>query len=202
MNYTNTWGTEVIDIALTYANHEWYAAEKNVKHGFDSYNNLVDTPDVTWTGIELHCGWWKVNEVNKGIPYSWGGASTIDEYDRGLLEGKYAGNVPEDKSRRGSYDCVGIDCSGLLTVCWKLSNRVSTRDIPNIAKRIETLENIRKGDILAKIGSHVMLFVEFSGDAQDTAIIIDSTRSTGKVSMREVNIGTLFRNGYGMYRKT
>lgn len=201
MNYTNTWGTEVIDIALTYANHEWYAAENNVKHGLDLYNNMVDTPDVTWTGKELHCGWWKVNELNKGIPYSWGGASTIEEFDRGLLNGKYAGNVPEDKSRHGSYDCVVIDCSGLLSVCWKLPNRVTTRDIPNIANRIETPEDIRKGDILAKLGNHVMLFVGFSRDEKDTAIIIDSTRSTGKVSLREVNMKVLFHNGYGMYRK-
>ncbi len=74
-------------------------------------------------------------------------------------------------------------------------------DIPNIANRIETPEDIRKGDILAKLGNHVMLFVGFSRDEKDTAIIIDSTRSTGKVSLREVNMRVLFHNGYRMYRK-
>ena len=32
-------------------------------------------------------------------------------------------NVPEDKSRDVSYDCVGVDCSGLLTVCWELPKK-------------------------------------------------------------------------------
>lgn len=201
MNCNNEWGLEVVKSALKYANHEWYATEKNVMHGFDSYNTLVDTPDITWTGSELNCGWWKVNSKNKGIPYSWGGASTIDEYDKGILEGKYAGNVPENKSRYSSYDCVGVDCSGLLTVCWNLQKKVSTRDIPNIATKIETLKDIRQGDIFAKIGSHVMFFVEFISEDHDLAIIIDSTRSTGKVSKREVRVGELFSKGYEIYRK-
>jgi hypothetical protein len=201
MNDNDVWGMEVIENALKYANHEWYATQKNVMHGFDSYNTLVDTPDVTWTGMELNCGWWKVNTINKGIPYCWGRASTIEEYDKGILEGKYAGNVPEDKSRHVSCDCVGVDCSGLLTVCWKLQKKVSTRDIPNIAEKIEALKDIRQGDVFAKIGSHVMLFVEFVNEDQDLAVIIDSTRSTSKVSKREVCVSELFSEGYEIYRK-
>lgn len=199
--HNNSWGTEVIERALEYANHEWYATEKNVLHGLDSNNTLVDTPDVTWTGTELDCGWWKVNKTNIGMPYSWGSASTIEEFNKGILEGKYAGNVPEDKSRYGSYDCVGVDCSGLLTVCWALPKKISTRDIPDIAKKIEKVNEIRQGDIFAKIGSHVMFFVEFSNQDKNLVIIIDSTRSTGKVSRREVKFEELLNNGYEIYRK-
>ncbi len=197
----NTYGENVIKLALLYANHEWEATEKNIMHGLDSNGIPVDTPDVTWSGKELNCGWYKPNETNTGIPYSWGGASTIEDFDNGLLSGKYAGNVPEDKSRRGSYDCVGVDCSGLLTICWDLPKKISTRDIPNVAHKIEALDDIRQGDVFAKIGSHVMFFKEFSDVQKSSAIIIDSIRSTGKVSERIVNIDELFSKGYDIYRK-
>ena len=63
----------------------------------------MDTPDITWQGKILNCGWWKVNEVNVGIPYGWGNASTLEEFEQGIKSGKYAGNVPEDKKRYGSH---------------------------------------------------------------------------------------------------
>lgn len=48
MNKTSEWGKKVINKALEYANYEWYATEKNVKHGIDSNGIEVDSPDVTW----------------------------------------------------------------------------------------------------------------------------------------------------------
>ena len=107
---------------------------------FQSFNLITKytalenvTPDVTWRGEVLDCGWWKVGEENIGIPYGWGNASTLEAFETGLREGKYAGNVPEDKSRYGSYQTVGVDCSGLLTVCWGLEKKIATRDIPQYA---------------------------------------------------------------------
>jgi hypothetical protein len=198
--HNNTWGKTVIDRALAYVNHEWYPTDKNVLHGIDSNNVYVDTPDITWMGKVLDCGWWEVDKINIGVPYSWGNASTIDEFNKGLLEGKYAGNVPEDKSRHRSTDCVGIDCSGLLTNCWAFTPKMSTRDIPRVANRIEKIEEIKQGDIFAKIGSHVMLFVEFTDKDRNTVIIVDSTRSIGKVSKRELKVYELINNGYEIYR--
>lgn len=196
----NSWGKQVIEIALQYANHEWTATEQNVLHGFDPDGVPVDTPDVTWNGEVLHCGWWKVGEVNKGVAYGWGNASTIEEFDTGLLEGKPAGNVPEDKSRMGSKHSVGVDCSGLLTRCWNLPKKIATRDIPKFADKI-TLEVIRQGDVFAKVGSHVMFFIEFLDDEKKMVKIVDSTRSTGKVSVREMKVEELFSDGYEVYRK-
>lgn len=197
----NTWGKQVIEKALLYANHQWYATEKNVKHGLDDAGRYVDTPDVTWRGEELDCGWWKVNATNIGVPYGWGNASTLEEFDRGLKEGKYAGNVPEDKTRKGSYNCVGVDCSGLLTVCWGLPKKIATRDIPHFADKLDRLEEICQGDVFAKVGSHVMLFKEFADKDKTVVTIIDATRSTGKVSQRNFFVEDLFQQGYEIYRK-
>lgn len=202
MNETkNDWGKAVIEKALVYANFEWKATEKNVKHGVDDTGTFVDTPDVTWKGETLDCGWWDVDQINIGIPYSWGNASTLEDFSTGIQEGKYAGNVPEDKNRYGSYQTVGVDCSGLLTICWELPKKIATRDIPEYATVIENTDQIRQGDIFAKIGSHVMLFKEFADSEKEEVIIIDATRSTGKVSQRKVNVAELFSSGYKIYRK-
>ncbi len=197
----NTWGNQVVEKALEYANFEWKASEKNVMHGIDDTGRFVDTPDVTWKGQILNCGWWKVNEINVGIPYSWGNASTLKEFEEGMKEGKYAGNVPEDKKRYASYRTVGVDCSGLLTICWELPKKIATKDIPTYATVIENIDEIQQGDVFAIIGSHVMFFKEFVDDDKTEVIIIDSTRSTGKVSQRKVNTAELLSKGYVIYRK-
>ena len=200
-NTDNTWGQQVIETALQYANYEWIATEKNVLHGLDPDGVPVDTPDVTWKGDVLDCGWWKVGEGNKGVAYGWGNASTLAEFDAGIAEGKLAGNVPEDKSRMGSKHSVGVDCSGLLTRCWNLPKKIATRDIPKFADKI-SLEEIRQGDVFAKVGSHVMFFIAFLDDEKKRVKIVDSTRSTGKVSVREVSVDELFAKGYEVYRKS
>ena len=201
MEWKNDFGERVIEKALQYANHEWYAADENMLHGMDNDGRFVDTPDTTWHGEQLDCGWWLPNRKNIGIPYGWGCASTLEEFDRGLLAGMYAGNVPEDKSRYPSRLCVGVDCSGLLTLCGELPKKIATRDIPGISEQIEALDEIRPGDIFALPGSHVMLFVEFADIAKNLVRIIDATRSTGKVSQREVSADELKARGYGIYRR-
>lgn len=201
MTFDNIWGQKVVEKALEYANHEWQATEKNVKHGMDEAGRFVDTPDITWRGEELNCGWWKVSETNVGVPYGWGNASTLEEFDSGIKEGKYAGNVPEDKTRKGSYYSVGVDCSGLLTICWELPKKIATRDIPEFAVKLYDLEEIRQGDVFAKIGSHVMFFKEFTDVEKTVVTIIDATRSTGKVSQRNFFVKDLLQQGYEIYRK-
>lgn len=195
------WGQQVIETALQYADYEWVATEQNVLHGPDPDGVPVDTPDVTWRGEVLDCGWWKVGEVNKGVAYGWGNASTLAEFEAGLAAGKLAGNVPEDKSRYGSKHSVGVDCSGLLTICWGLPKKIATRDIPKYAKKLDSLEEIRQGDVFAKVGSHVMFFLEFLDEEKERVKIVDSTRSTGKVSVREVKVSELVANRYEIYRK-
>ncbi len=194
-------GKKVIETATAYAKYKWIPTEKNCLHGVDAEGRYVDTPDVTWCGEVLDCGWWKIGEINVGIPYGWGNASTLEAFEKGLREGKYAGNVPEDKSRYGSRYTVGVDCSGLLTICWGLPKKIATRDIPQYADELESLDEMQQGDVFAKVGSHVMLFKEFADERMDEAVIIDATRSTGKVSERNVCVAELIKDGYRMFRK-
>ena len=199
MDDNNAWGKQVVEKALLYADHEWIPTEKNVMHGIDEYGRYVDTPDITWTGEKLRCGWWKPNEINKGVAYGWGNASSIEDFDRGIAEGKPAGNVPEDTSRYGSRYTVGVDCSGLVTVCWGLLEKITAKNIPDIADVID-INEIQQGDVLAK-SSHVMIFNEFTDSEKEHIRIIDSTRNTGKVSQREFLTSDLLKQGYLVYRK-
>lgn len=193
-------GEKVIAKALSYANHKWYATKRNIMHGMDADGKPVETPDVSWRGKELDCGWWKAGQFNTGIPYSWGNMTTLEEFDQGIESGKYAGNVPEDKSRVPSQQTVGIDCSGLLSVCWDLPQRILTKDIPDIAEIVEKLDDIRPGDVFAVPGRHVMIFKEFVDD-KSSVRIIDATRSIGKVSQRDISAQWLFEQEYRIYRK-
>lgn len=49
--------------------------------------------------------------------------------------------------------------------------------------------------------SHVMFFLEFLDEEKERVKIVDSTRSTGKVSVREEKVSELFAKGYEIYRK-
>ncbi len=62
------------------------------------------------------------------------------------------------------------------------------------------ISEIQQGDVLA-IRSHVMIFKEFIDDEKKNIRIIDSTRSTGKVSQREFLVTDLLEQGYLVYRK-
>ena len=80
-------------------------------------------------------------------------------------------------------------------MCWELPKKISTRIIPNYANVIESIDEIQQGDVLAKVGSHVMFFKEFVDDEKKEIIIIDATRSTGKVSVRKENESNYFARG-------
>ena len=49
--------------------------------------------------------------------------------------------------------------------------------------------------------NHVMFFKEFAGEDKKKVIIIDATRGTGKVYVRQESIDELFDKGYKIYRK-
>lgn len=51
------------------------------------------------------------------------------------------------------------------------------------------------------IRSHVMIFKEFIDEEKSRVRIIDSTRSTGKVSQREFLVSDLLEQGYIACRK-
>jgi hypothetical protein len=195
------WRDNVISCALTYANHIWKSTKNNLFHGNDVGGVLINTPDSNYKSAKFNCGWWIVNQYNKGIPYNWGGSSTIEEFDDGITAGKYAGNVPDSRDNGVGKYCVGVDCSGLVTICWGVTKKLSTRSITEIASLLDSINLLLPGDVILLPGSHVMIFIKFIDDEKACAQVVDATRSTGRVLLRTVNLLDLYEKGYRGYRK-
>lgn len=198
---TTIWREKVVSCALAYANYKWKPTNKNLFHGHDTDGILVNTPDLNYVSIKYNCGWWITDQVNQGIPYNWGGLSTIEEFDTGINLGKFAGNVPDCRDNGSSKHCVGVDCSGLVTICWDLTERVYTKSITNIATILDSIESLMQGDVILLPGSHVMIFINFINEEKTIAQIVDASRSTGRVQLRTVNLTDLMKIGYKGYRK-
>ncbi len=60
------WRKSVISLATEYVNYVWTPTEKNRYHGYDREGISVDTPDYGYESTSYHCGWWQVNQKNKG----------------------------------------------------------------------------------------------------------------------------------------
>lgn len=197
----NFWRNNVVSCALAYANHIWTPTNQNIYHGYDTDGIFVNTPDFDYISSKFNCGWWLIDQVNKGIPYNWGGCSTIDEFNSGIAVGKMAGNVPDTRDNGASKYCVGVDCSGLVTICWGLTKKMSTKSIPKIASPLDSMDLLLPGDVILLPGSHVMIFIDFADDKKTCAWIVDASRNTGRVLLRTVILSDLINIGYNGFRK-
>ncbi|MGH7942647.1 MAG: hypothetical protein ACREFR_16415 [Limisphaerales bacterium] len=148
---------EVLAAARAYANHAWRGGAANVFHGLDKAGVWIDTPDADFWG---QGGWHADGHTNNGVPYCWNGASTLAEFDEGLRRGRPAGYLFKGprKPHGDSALPVGVDCSGLVSCCWRLHSRRSTYDIGEICQQLPNYEDLRPGDAVNKPFNHVILF--------------------------------------------
>ena len=61
---------------------------------------------------------------------------------------------------------AGVDCSGFVSRCWRLSRPWSTRELPSLCTPLGW-EELRTGDILIVPGRHVLMFIEWYGDGRE-----------------------------------
>jgi hypothetical protein len=185
---------EILRIAEFYATHEWQATEANIFHGETAPGVRVDTPDVAHS----RNGWSTNGTVNLGLPYKWGGFSSIEEFERGIAEGKYAGDV---HCREVSPDAVGLDCSGFVSRCWGLETKRSTRSLGAICVELDSFQDMLPGDAINKYDSHVRLFEKFLDPEKTRVRVYESTtRSGGKVQQNDYTVQELIDAGYSPLR--
>ena len=194
-------GRQVIGIAMAYALFAWQPDERNILHGLDVDGKRIDTPDCLWTEEESVGAWWRPGEINTGVPYAWGGGSTLEAFASAVAAGLPAGNIPFNRRHPISRFAAGVDCSGLLTVCWGLPKKIATMDIPGFADLLPRPEDMLPGDVLAMPGNHVMIFRSFTDGSAKEAVILDAAKSIGRVSQRTVHVPELLRGGFSAYRK-
>ena len=88
-------------LAERYATYRWTGREANVLHGPDDEGVPVDTPDASFTAQG-----WRAGVEYAGVPYAWGGFSSLDEFEAGLAAGLAAGYIP---TSRGAATCARAD---------------------------------------------------------------------------------------------
>jgi len=193
---------EAIALAEEYARFRWKPSLANVFHGLDCDGIRVDTPDCAFPNPGSRPGWWIPGRTNVGIPYMWGGFSSLSEFQEGIASGRYAGDVYTREKRRllesaVSRHAVGIDCSGLISRCWGLERSYSTRELPALCMPLASYEELKPGDILNSDNNHVLLFSAFA-DKDHRRIIAYEAGSppTWKVVKDSVSVPMLKAFGY------
>ncbi len=177
--------SEAIRVANLYADHTWIASERNLFEGLDPDGIYVDTPDFT------------PGRSNRGVPYQWGGWVAIDEFDAAVAAGKYAGDLFCEKADESRF-AVGVDCSGLISRCWDLPVKHSTRSLPGICVRLKDPRSLLPGDILNRFNRHVVLFKEFTDESKTTIRCYEATGDN--VVRSEYILDAMLKRGFKPWR--
>ena len=194
--------SEALAIAESYVVHEWTPTAANAFHGVDPGGIRVDTPDADFHPEGDESGWWIAGQRNVALPYKWGGFDTPEEFDRGVREGKYAGDVYSAEKRRLLDDAVsrlavGIDCSGYISRCWRLPRSYSTRELPGLCDPVPDPEQLRPGDIFNRHNAHVRLFAGWADSARTQVRVYEAS---AKVLCHDLPLQPMLDEGYTLWR--
>lgn len=198
--------SETLLIAESYLHHRWQGEKRHIQHGPDAKGIRVDTPDESFRPAEISPGWWKIKSTNVGMPYCWGGFDTPDSFDAGLRDGKWAGDIYTEKKRAMlddavSQQTVGIDCSGLISRCWRLSRSYSTREIPLICDPLPGWNSLKPGDVVNVVNEHVLLFAGFTNKDKSEILAYETgCPPTWKVMKHTIPVLWLQSLGYQPWR--
>lgn len=170
---------EALAFGDTYVLHQWTATEDNLTNG-----RILDPQ-----GVEVETPSWVRVGANMKIPYQWGGFSRLSDFDLGLSVGKYAGDIAT--TGVSSY-CVGVDCSGFVSRCWKLPDHYSTRMMDDyITVAYDSWDQLQPADAVHKPG-HVRMFVAFNPNG--SLLTLEASGRDWRVSYRPYYLSQL--NGY------
>ena len=196
-----------IDMAKQYTTLRWTATEANALHGSDADGQRIDTPDAASSTTLGSAMWWTPG-VNIGMPYKWGGFDTPKEFLNRLSTESpvYAGDYASAAKVAGGDDAVsryaaGIDCSGLVSRCWRLSRPYSTRELAGLCDALSDFSELKAGDIALKPGVHVILFDSWANKEHSAFYAIEAGGVPHWKCYRYlISIDTLKKLGYTPYR--
>jgi hypothetical protein len=160
--------------------------------------NYGPDPDTACTGFSrIRRPWYlqgKLNQEVRGVPYCWGCHGSLANFRLRVEAGTKAGNVCTRNAPRP--DVAGVDCSAFVSAAWGLSVHYTTAAIPAIAKRVENPWDLKPGDALNKPGSHVMLFLRFTGDRKAEVMEASTGGCNGRVCRNVYPLAALLERGY------
>lgn len=180
----------ILHLAEQYANLKWQASGKNILHGTDPDGILVDTPDTQFD----EKGWKPDGKENVGMPYAWGGFTSLEDFQRMVNLGMFAGHVPKTERARASRFAVGVDCSGLVSRCWELPLKQSTRSLGSLSYALDSYEDLLPGDILNSFDGHVVIFKDWANENREELRTYEAARLRVKETIYKAS--TLMSRGF------
>ena len=191
---------ESLKIAESFIQHRWQASAKNVRHGKDSDGIEIHTPDRDSGHGNPLTECWVPDAENIGVAYKWGGNDSPKSFSAGVRAGKAAGDVyTSEKRRRGgqavSGDAVGVDCSGFICHCWKLTTRHSTNSLASICQKLPSPAVLEPADIMNQSNGHVLLFVKWV-DAEKKRAVFYEAAPFSKTLASERDVNEMIADGY------
>jgi len=195
---------EALGTAYAYSRVEWQPQEQHRKHGRDQAGVLVHTPDCTLSSHGFSNGWWQTGKVARGMAYQWGGFDTPKQFMASLERGEAAGDISTPEKRRlgdaaTSKEACGIDCSGFVSRCWRLSRPYSTKELPSICDRLESWDDLKPGDILLN-DRHVVLFAKWATPGTSVYAYEAGPLPVWRVNAAEIRKDFLLERGYQPWR--
>lgn len=170
---------EALAIGDTYVQHIWNCRAENLTND-----------RITVNGIEVETPSWIQIGQNQKIPYKWGGFHTLDQYESGLLNNKYAGDIATSGV---SSAAVGVDCSGYVSRCWKLSSHYATSMMNSnttLFTKVSDWNQFLPADAIHKVG-HVRLGVARNVDGSILAMEAAGSSTGWKVDYRNYTLANL-----------
>lgn len=195
--------SEALAIAQRYAEHPWQPFAQNILHGPDPAGVLVHTPDIGYRTPPERAGWWMPGEVNRGLPYKWGGFDEPATFDPAIAAGRAAGDVSSPAKRRAdnaavSASAAGVDCSGFVSRCLKLPGVHDTTQLPAVCRPLAGAQELRPGDLLNIPRGHVLLFAGWARPDHSWIYFYDtgSAPDYWKPGLKEAPLPALLALGY------
>jgi len=195
---------DTIGIAYTYSRVAWMPEQRHVLHGKDKAGVTVHTPDATLSNHGFSNGWWQTGREARGVAYQWGGFDTPQEFTVSLARGEVAGDISTAEKRRLGDDATskqacGIDCSGFVSRCWRLSKPYSTKELPSICDKLDSWDDLKAGDILLN-HQHVVLFAKWSKPGNSIYVYEAGPFPMWRVNAAEIPRDYLVKRGYTPWR--
>jgi hypothetical protein len=95
------------------------------------------------------------------VSYDWNGFDTVSGFNGYMYPNTYqAGDI-----NTTSEGCSrGVDCSGFVSRTWQLTSKYGTCTLEDISTQLPSKNDMLRGDIYNKCGTHTVLFSSFGSD--------------------------------------
>ncbi len=169
--------TQIMNNAYSFSNasYSWTATASNKWSGTYSCGRYIYYASPSYGGCVI-------TGTNWGMPYAWGGWSTIAQHNTAMSNGKSAGDICSGYSGGctnspggAGLSCVsGDDCSGGVTNWWQLGSKYNCSMLDGISTAT-TPSLVQQGDIYNSSG-HVRLVSSYSSSTGNTTVVESSGR--------------------------